>query len=412
MSLILGSAAAKAIGLAVMPVLTRLYDPADFGRLSLYVSVTTIIGSVLTLRYVVALPIPTSAFRARALLLLNTILIVGMTAAMLLISLVLLKTGASDLLLGRLDGFWTHYWWLVPIGGAGFASYELLTMWATREKQYSAISRSQVWQTISGTVFKVAGGFYAPGPLSLIVGQLVQQSGGILGILKSYFRAIRKSAASFTPRHLSLVFLRHLEFAYYKLPSHFIYSLAAQTPIIFSSYMWGSSTTGQLGLAFQAIAVPLMLISQNASRVYYAELAATGRRDCETALKLTRYMAVRLFAIGLLIAAGIFIVAPSIFTLAFGNNWLEAGEFARALSIYIPFQFVASPLIMAYNIYGNQKQVLALHCIRAALVVGVFAICYRIGLSAISTIYVYSVVISAHYTFVFFDVVRSIRNQR
>ncbi len=314
--------------------------------------------------------------------------------------------------MNHFDDFWLKYWWLIPVGATGFAFYELLTMWATREKKYAVISRSQVWQSVSGTAVKVSGGFLLPGPLSLVLGQLVQQSGGILGMLSSYLKALKQASLEYRLQHLLLVFKRYLEFAYYKLPSHFIYGFAAQTPILFSSYMWGSSTTGQLGLAFQAIALPLMLISQNASRVYYAELAAISKGDRAAALKLTKYMAARLFGIGLVIGMLLFAIAPMAFVIAFGKTWTEAGELARALSIYIPFQFVASPLIMAYNIYGNQRQVLILHCIRAALVTSVFFACHTMNLGALSTIYIYSIVISLHYSFVFFDVVRSIRKQR
>lgn len=395
-SLMLGSSVAKVIGILSMPVLTRLYEPGDLGLLALFISLTTIVGSILTLRYVVALPIPSSRTRAEALLLLNFILLLSISTAFAFATWLSINALSIEVIHANRE-FWANYWWLLPIGSAGFALYEVLTMWATREKLYSAISRSQVAQSLSGTLVKILGGILAPSGFSLIVGQIFQQSGGLLGIAASSVSATRSALRRIRLRHLVMVGKRYLEFPIYKLPSHFVYAVSAQAPVIFSSYAWGASVTGQIGLAFQTIAMPVTLISQNSGRVYYAELASLGKKNTQAALDLTRSMAVRLFVIGLSIAALVFFSAPTIFSIIFGDDWKLAGNLASALAITIPAQFVASPLIMAFNIYGTQRQVLAVHLTRAGLVLAVFGLSVALQLRPIITIYLYSVLISIHY---------------
>lgn len=411
-TLILGTGVAKAIALITMPVLTRIYTPEDFGRLSVFVSVSTVLGSILTLRYVVAIPIPVSPIRARTLLLLNTVLVIALSAISAITVFSLLSRYGGAAVLQHMDSFWVQNLWIIFAGAFGFASYEVVTMWATREKRYSAISASQVWQSFTGTAVKIAAGLAFPSSLSLVVGQAVQQSGGLFSLFGSYSRAMRSALRSLNFGQITGVARRYLEFPAYKLPSHFIYALSAQAPILFSSYAWGAATTGQLGLAFQAIALPLALISQNASKVYYSELAALGRSDYQAALRLTNYLALRLFAVGMLISAALFLGAPFIFELAFGQTWRESGDFARALAVYIPFQFVASSLIMAYNIHGSQRRVLLVHFVRAALIATVFTVTSLLDIGALTTIYVYSAVISIHYAIVYYDVVRMIKLNR
>jgi len=403
-SLIMGSAIAKGIGLAVMPILTRMYSAEDFGRLSLFVSVTTIAASLLTFRYVVALPIPSSRIRARHLLLLSVTL--GAITAVL-IGLVL-AIAVYVFGQGSADGFWRAYWWLVIVGAIGAAGYELATMWATRRQQYHAISTSQVWQMLSGSATKLVGGFFGLGSVGLILGQVMQQSGGLAGLARPMLSSLRRALKEFNGRYLLAVAARYSDFPKYKMPAHFVYAYAAQAPVIMASYLWGASSTGQLGLAFQSMALPISLISQNASRVYYAELSKIGRGNPSAALELTRYMGVRLFGVGSLLGIGIFALAPMLFSLVFGQAWAEAGELARAMAIFIPFQFVASPLIMAYNIYGDQRRVLITHFIRAALVSMVFVLSYFLGLSLLKTIYIYAVVISVHYLLICRNVVKEI----
>lgn len=409
LSLVAGSALAKIVGLLAMPVLTRLYSPQDFGRVSVFISVTTIIGAVLSLRYVVALPLPRSSFRARTLLLINLVFI---ATGLVLTSAVLFCLATffgHKLLDSGSDGFWLAYWWLIPVGSGGIAIYELTTMWATRDRRYREISISQVWQSITGTSAKIIGGALLPGSLSLVAGQVAQQSGGVFRLLPDLASSARRGLKYFRPSHFTAVIYRYSEFALYKLPAHFTYSLSAQTPILFSSNLWGASVTGQLGLAFQAIALPLALISQNASRVYYAELARIGTSDRQKALGLTKHMALRLSALGIAIGVSIFFAAPPVFQALFGQEWRSAGDFARALAIYIPFQFVASPLINAYNIYGNQRNVLFVHLVRMVLAVSVFVLSGQLGLGAVETIYIYSLVVSLDYAVVCLNVVRLIR---
>lgn len=396
-ALIMGGTAAKAISLLSMPVLARLYSPEAFGLLAFFTSATTVVGSVLTLRYVVALPIPKSDRRAAALLLLNCLLILSLSTLF-----AVAMFGASKITapgtnpVGNLD-FWRRYWWLIPLGAAAFALYETVSMWATREKRYGLLSRSQVAQTLSGTAVKLVGGFVSPGPLALVAGQIVQQSGGILGMMRSAISSFLRAVKGYRPRHIRYVAFRYTEFPVYKLPSHFIYSLSAQAPVLFSTYMWGASVTGQLGVAFQAISLPVTLVSQNAGRVYYAELASIGRSNPRRAAELTKYLAARLLIVGIVAGTFIYAFAPLVFDAVFGREWSLAGDIARAMAVAVPAQFVASPLIMAYNIYGNQRQVLVIHSTRAVIVFSVFPLCHYMGLDAVSTIYFYSAAISLHY---------------
>ena len=57
-TLALGSGAARLISIAVIPVLSRIYAPEDYGVLSVFIALTAILAPLLSLRYVTALPLP------------------------------------------------------------------------------------------------------------------------------------------------------------------------------------------------------------------------------------------------------------------------------------------------------------------------------------------------------------------
>lgn len=55
-----GTAAAQAIGILVLPVVTRLYTPADFTVLAFYSSILGIVAGVACLRLDIAIPLTKS----------------------------------------------------------------------------------------------------------------------------------------------------------------------------------------------------------------------------------------------------------------------------------------------------------------------------------------------------------------
>lgn len=80
MTLALGSSIGRVIGIASIPVLTRLYSPADFGVLAVFTALVAILAPLVTLRYALALPLPRHDGVAMNLLVLSTGLMLGLSA--------------------------------------------------------------------------------------------------------------------------------------------------------------------------------------------------------------------------------------------------------------------------------------------------------------------------------------------
>jgi len=52
-----GNVTAKLIGIALTPIITRIYTPADYGVFNVFMSIVGITGSLATLRYAITIPI-------------------------------------------------------------------------------------------------------------------------------------------------------------------------------------------------------------------------------------------------------------------------------------------------------------------------------------------------------------------
>ncbi|MBK1621851.1 hypothetical protein CKO42_26465 [Lamprobacter modestohalophilus] len=169
MTLAMGSGAARLIGVASIPILTRIYSPEDFGALASFTVLVSMISPVLTLRYVVALPLPRRDGMAMNLMALSAS-IMGIMALIVTVGLWLL----APLLMGLLSmEVLVPYWWLIALGVTAAGVYELLSTWATRRKAYITIAKTEVLQSLSGSLLKIGLGLLALKPIGLLVGQVV-----------------------------------------------------------------------------------------------------------------------------------------------------------------------------------------------------------------------------------------------
>lgn len=403
--LALGTGSAKLVGLLAMPLLTRLYSPENFGVLSVYTALVMLLSPLVTLRYVMAIPLPKSAMIAANIFSLCIFLNILMT---LLLLLVLYEFGPFLLMAMSMDEL-INYWWFVALGVIGASLYETLSLWATRDKAFRLLAKSQIYQMFLGTVVKVGIGLFFPNSGGLLLGQIVQQSSGSIALSKMFSCDGKRFFKYISLKRMSLVFIRYIDYAKYRTISQFFLVFSIQSPILFASGVYGSNTAGQLSIALMAISLPAMLIVQSASRAYYSEISRLPRTNVSEVRALTRWVAVRLFIVAVPVSVLILFFGEYFFVIAFGNEWAMAGRFASVLAIYLPFQFASSPVLEVFNIYGGQKKYLYIYTQRAVIVTITFFYSYIKDLSMLDAALLYSVFLSLHYGMVTWRVFKLIR---
>ncbi|MCE9664977.1 oligosaccharide flippase family protein [Halomonas sp. M5N1S17] len=403
--LALGTGSAKLIGLAAIPILTRLYTPEHFGVLSVFTALVMILAPVVTLRYVMAIPLPNSDRLAMNLLSLCLVLIVVGTAGL---TLLIWALGPWLLPLVSMEAL-EPYWWLIALGILGTSLYELLTLWATRKKAFKPMARTQVWQVTLGSVVKIGLGLLAVKPLGLLIGQVVQQGGGVVSLTRYFLDSFRQHSRAVSWPRMRFLSLRYLDLPKYRLPSQFLMVFATQAPLLFSAALFGAETTGQLGLALMALGLPIQLFGHTTGKAYFAEISQLGKQQPEKIRRLTVTVIKRLFLLSLAPCVVLLMGGPLLFTLAFGEQWQQAGVFASILSVYLLFQFISSPLVNALTVFDKQKLFLSINLIRTVIIAAVFAAAYHMSLSASVTIAAYSICLALHYLFTLYVVYSNIR---
>src|SRR5690554_1237046 len=392
-TLTMGAGLARIVGIASIPILTRLYSPDDYGVLAVYTSIVAVLVPILTFRYVTAIPLPKTDAMAFNLFVLCAKLIAFGT---LLIAVALGLFGHTVLGWFSMEEL-APYWWLIAIGVMGTATYELFSMWATRKKDYKVIAKTQFSQSLLGNLVKIGLGIIALKPLGLVFGQIVAQSGGIGSFLKSAQKDFKKLYPLVSNKKQKLLASYYQDFPKYRLPSQFLMVLSVQAPVLMMAALYNKDITGQLSLAIMALSLPVNLIGGAMSKAYYAEIAVIGRQNIKEIKRLTLDVQKKIFAFAIPLTLLLILTAQPIFSIAFGPQWKTAGLYAAVLAPYVLLQFTSSPLVQALNVVGSQIHFLTLNIIRILGLGVLFLILNYWPVSPLTFIYYLSGFLSFYY---------------
>ena len=291
------------------------------------------------------------------------------------------------------------YWWLIPPAIMGQGLYEILQNWAVRTKAFKLVSKTRIGQTVAGSFTKITLGFLGLRPAGLLVGQICLQAVGSPSLIRSFWSEFRYNRRWLTRKNLLFVALRYAEFPKYRLPSQLLLALATKAPLIYFAWQFGAGAAGQLGLALAVLAMPVLLFGRSTGQAYYAEIARIGSKRPEEIYRISKSIVKRLLFASLVPFAVLVLAGPLMFSVAFGEQWEEAGVFASVLSFYLLAQFISVPIANALSVFDRQRLFLLLNMTRVVGVLVMFCFCWLGDLSVVMTLMLYSGFLTLHYLF-------------
>lgn len=400
-----GTMAARVVGLATIPIITRIYSPDDFGVLSVFASMTALLAPFGTMRYSAAIPLPKNDGTAANIFVLCLVSIAVVSS----MTCLLLWFFAPSLLALFSMNELLPYWWLLVVAFAGMGGYELLSSWAVREKAFKPLAKTKVWQSVLSAIVKIGLGLFGIKPIGLLIGHIVLQAGGCTSLFTHFYHKLKVKLNLVSANRVIFVFKRYADFPKFRLPSQFLLAFSVNAPLLFTSMMFGKQTTGQLGLALTSLALPIAIFGNTTGQAYYAEIARVGRNNPEKIRQITKSVTKKLFLVSIFPFLLLLLTGPWVFTIVFGETWHGAGLFASILSMYMMAQFVSSPIINALNVFEKQWLFLRINLVRASLIVFIFCISYLFLLNENITIFLYSIILTIHYTVTSIAIFRVIR---
>lgn len=333
-----GSSLAQLVGIAGIPILTRLYTPEDFAVQSLFLQVVTLATALVTWRYEYFVQLPKSDDDVRSLN--GLVLALGAFAVLIL----------------------TPVFWILRDGLAQQLGNQDVAPWLSLAPATAVLVS---WAVAAQNNAQRFGDFKTSG-LSELAGKLSYVSTGIAGALLSLgagglvmttaFGAIGKAAYVFLLRPrwgketlrtgvhpMQRVLARYGRLATSTVLAHLLTSSAIAMPQIALAHLYGANVLGQFALAMATIYLPSGLLGVAIGHVYY-QRAAQQWANGSPFFTLWRSTALKLLMIGVPVFGLVVLLSKHAYPFIFGDQWDLAGEFAALMAIAAFGSFVSSPM--------------------------------------------------------------------
>lgn len=350
LTLMTGTTIAQAIPIAISPILTRLYTPEDFGVVALFVAITTIVGSLSTGSYELAIILPKKDEEAINIFALG--LIITLSLSFLLLIIVSVFNEYLTQLLGNKEiGFWLYF---IPLTVFFTGLFNVLKYFNTRQKNYKDISNVTIVKSTILATLQLSIGLIKQGATGLISAQIISNMFANMKLLKNILKD-KKLISKVSKVKIIAVAKKYKKFPKFSLPSTILNVFSYQILTILLGVFFNTAVVGYYFLANKLIRMPIGVIGGSIGQVFYQELTMV-KNDKKAVQALTLKTLKKLFLIGIIPFSIIMIFGDYIFLVAFGEKWVIAGEYAQMLALWMMLIFLFSPLSNLCFIFGKQKE--------------------------------------------------------
>ena len=360
LKLVTGTVLAQALGILVMPIVTSFFAPEAFGIVAVFSSMTGIVGVVVCLRYEIAIMLPRSNKEAVNILGVSLLSLIIMTSFSALI--VWLGSGKIISLLHAPQ--LKNYLWLVPVTILFQGLFLALNYWNSRTKHFGRLSVAQIVSSLTTQTTKLAAGFAGFVSGGVLIGTSVLGSIVATAMLggqiwrddkKLFIDNIRWKA-------IGKGYVRFRKFLIFETWGGLLNAISWQLPALMLSSFFSVSVVGFYALGLAMVKAPLGIIGGALSQVFFQK-ACDEKKIKGNNAELVENLMDKLMFIGILPTMVLAMIGEEVFTVVFGERWVEAGRYSQILAPWLFFWFISSPLSSLFAVYERQGTALSVQFI-------------------------------------------------
>jgi len=349
LTLVGGTVVAQGLSFLFSPITTRLFSPEVFGDLSVFTSITGVVGVVVCLRYELAIVLPQDDDEGFSLLKLCFIFTSFVSVVTGLVFLfggeaIYTKFGAKNLV---------GYWYYVPISLFLTGIIQASNYWLTRTRQFTVLSWNKVLPVIAVNLVSIGLGVVRNRDIGARLFAILVSNIANIAVIA------RAVAPEFKPKKharkysYKVLIKSYKNFLVYDIWGALIGNLSwTIVPILMNSF-FSSNAAGQYSISMRMIQIPASLIGASISQVFLRTASEKKYKKqlypycIETGKKLLKYT--------LPIAVVLLLFGKPLFHFVFGDKWDRAGLYTQILAPWAIVWFVSSPLSLIYTICQKQN---------------------------------------------------------
>ncbi|MGB0887726.1 MAG: oligosaccharide flippase family protein, partial [Vicingaceae bacterium] len=377
-----GTTLSQVITIGMAPILTRIYLPADYGLLGIYMSITAILFVFTTLQYSQAILLTNSKKEENAIIKICslTTIIYSLLIAITILFFDLLEL---NLFTSSKLKFWLYF---IPFSTLLFGFNTILSKLLNKYKKYKALSITQIFSSITTVLISLILGLsinnFSGLLIALIAGQLIRFF-SLITLSKQFLFPFNNPSKELTRKTI----IKFKKFPLYTIPTEFLFGWTNQLPIYFFNSYFNTTVIGHFNYGKRMVSLPISFITGAVGNVFAQKAAEQYNKtgECRN-IFINTFKMLALPILPFFIILGIF--APTLFSFIFGSEWLTAGTYVQILTPMFYLKAIVSPLSYMYIIKNKQDEDMVLHIVSFAIIAFSFFVGYQLN-SDINTILIF-----------------------
>ncbi len=393
LSLGMGTILSQGINLLIQPILTRLISPEELGIYSYIYSIANLFIPIASLKLYLLIVTAEEDDEANDIIKISVI-------SVLLVSILYI-------LIIMLSAFFTDYsskefillFLMNPILIFIFGLYYIFLSEDNRYKKYNNMAKAEVTTVATMGVIQLLSGFFNIGSLGLLLGRIFSP----IYYFKKSVLYVRKNI---NIKNIKLFFIKikkYRDHIIYSVPSQFINSFSYTMIMLSIVTLFTSEEVGYYSVSVKVLGIPLILISNNLSKVYLQKISDVKRHG-NSLYFIFKDTVKKLSIISFSIFSLLAFIAPFITEFIFGLGYAEAGRYITILCVMFSFRFIALSLNGTYVVVKKQHLEMTFQII--LIIVGGLA--FLLASIYDMNIYMYLMLISVAYSLVYFMMIMNI----
>jgi len=363
--LMTGTGIAQFVSIAVLPILSHLFTPEEFGAVALFLAVANVIAAPAAGRYEPAIILPESDRESYNIFILCMAIICVVTVVTAIVCFSF-ATQITELM--KLQDY-EYFIYFLPLSVFLLATYNTLLAFFNRRKDYKEMAKSKIANNFSAAGINTGTGHLGANAGGLFLGSL---SGQILSvsILFHHFRKIKKEEnLQHNKEMIKQVATKNKNFPIFSAPMTLLNLFSVHIMTFFFTMFYSLKTVGIFSYAQRTLNYPLQFISKSFTSVFLQKLNESTEKK-----KIYSYSYFANLILAIIITFPVYFWGEELFSFAFGKEWTKAGVYAKAILPLIIFSYATRSVSNVFSVTLKNHIVLIWQVSYLAVAIGVIFI--------------------------------------
>lgn len=345
----LGTVLAQMINIVVQPILTRVFPAETLGIYTYLISLATMIIPVASLK--LDMLIVSEPNEKEAQYITDACIIINILISLIYAIVIIVGYQVSDNNIFNKYGIIIY---VVPVlvftNGLRF----LFISYLNRYKEYKTISIIAIIREAIRAVIQVGAGFLSLGVFSLSMGYAVSPLFGLNIQMRNYLKELKERPRINLKKFKEIVLEKGKRQILFLVPAQFINSFSASLVTISITALFSAKILGYYSAGVRILDIPIVFITSNVSKVCYQRISENVANK-KPVLRTLMSVIIVLSAVSIMGFGTLYVIAPRLSEIVFGQGYRVAGEYIRCLCVMYAVRLVATSFAGVYTVFRKQN---------------------------------------------------------